>query len=342
MFTGRRRFRAENKIQEFDYENDIGDYDSNTTSDDNEEQSNNEKNAQRGNTITTDEFSIFIKDIKNIDMCNLFTEHSKNFGFGNYIYRLIKLLDIDSYKNESLKKIILDLKPKYDSHTISDEEFLYRLFDFTIRVVNEPHLEEASMEILLLFNLLNSPRAIIKRDDTNDSDSPTLIGSYDMKRYNFPSRLRYFVSLNILDIYEFSCKPDLLLKRIRHPSYQDKCKNNTISKYFTDFFLNSLSVIKHSIRDDRDSHDETMRQYKQFLKSNKTICEIKTNGRRQQISQDIQTIQNYPSLRRNLIEEILNNICKTSLSIERYVATRTNVSMENENYQYPCFLHFKI
>lgn len=288
--------------------------------------------------IEDDEFSTFIKEIKTIDMCNLFVDHSKSFGFGDYINRLLRIVNSDHYKNESLKTIISQLKPKTDSKNITSEEFLYRLLDFTICIVNEPKLEDVSIEILLLFNLLHSPQAVIKRDDTNDSDSPALIGSYHTQ--NFPSRLRYFISLNILDVYEFSCKPDLLLKRIRHPSYQEKCKNSTISKYVTDFFLNSLNVIKHSIRDDKDTHDETMKQYKCFLKNNRLIIDNNIKNRRQKIIQDIMTVQSYPSLRQSLIEEILNNTCKTSLSIERYVATRTGGSMENENYQYPCFLHF--
>lgn len=327
QFVTRNLFEK-NNIQQYMYNNSDG-------SNEDEETGNNVQNL-----LDDDEFSIFIKELKDIDMCNLFVDHIKSFGFGDYMYRLMKILNIDSYKNESLKKIVCQLKPKGDSKNISDEEFLYRLLDFTILIVNEPKLNEASIEILLLFNLLNSPQGLIKRDDTNDSDSPALIGSNNVQKYSFPSRLRYFVSLNILDVYEFSCKPDILLKRIRHPSYQEKCKNSTISKYVTDFFLNSLNVIQHSIRDDKDIHDEIMKQYKCFLKDNGVLIENNIKNSRQKIIQDISTVQSYPSLRQSLIEEILNNICKMSLSIERYVATRTSGSMENENYQYPCFLHF--
>lgn len=296
-------------------------------------------------TDEIDEFSTFIKEIKHIDMCNLFVDQPKSFGFGNYFCCLMKLLNVEAYKNKSLQSIVRQLKPNLNLSNVSDEDFLFRLLDFTISVVNEPKLEEASMEILLLFNLLNSPHAIIKRDDTNDSDAPALIATYSTHHHHHvPSRLRYFISLNIMDVYEFSCKPDLLMKRIRHSSYQEKCKSSAISKYMTDFFLNSLNLIKYSIRDDMDIHDETMKQYKCFLKNMTHIIKnddaINLKNLRQKLKHDTVTVQNYPSVRSSLITETLNGICKMSLSIERYVATRTGGIMENENYQYPCFLHF--
>lgn len=297
------------------------------------------------NTNNTSEFEQFIREIKAIDMCNLFVQCSTMFCFGEYVYSLIDLLNVKRYTNDSLKKIVNMLRPKQHVQNINDADFLYRLLDFTIAVINETALNTASMEILLLFNLLNSPRAKIQRDDSNDKDLPALIGSNDnLTVYNFPSRLRYLISLNLMDVYELSCKPDILFKRIRHPSYQEKCKMNTINKYTADVFLNSLKMAKSTIR---NNNDDILEQYKCFLKRNHNLLIHNTNTNkynyqdvRKTLSQDIETVQTYPSLRRSIIEETLQNVCKVSLSVERYVATRTSTSMENENYQYPNFIHF--
>lgn len=233
------------------------------------------------------------------------------------------------------------LKPAADVQTVDDEKFLYRLFDITVAVINEPKLEEAAMEILLLFNLLNSSRAVIRRDDSDDTDAPLLISKIDKTGYNFPSRLRYIISLTILDIYELSCKPDILFKRIRHAAYQDKCKTANVAKYVTDTFLDALRLTKDSIYDENAARQENLvKQYDCFVRNHRKILDDESKFKRRQINEDIETVQSYPSLRRSLIEETLINVCKMSLSIERYVATRTAASMQNENYQYPCFVHF--
>lgn len=301
-------------------------------------------NEEENDPGTVDEFKLFTNELKSIDMCNLFVERPTTFCFGYYMSCLIRLLDKQRYKASSLKSIVEMLLPKENVNNTEDEQFLYQLFDFTIAVINEPRLQDVSMEILLLFNLLNSSKSVIKRDDSNDSDAPALIGNIS-KTNNFPSRLRYNISLTILDIYEISCKPDVLFKRIRHPAYQEKCKLSINSKYLADSFLDALQVVKDSIEDEGETTQNTMLKcYKRFTeKHRQTIGEDNSNSiknMRQQIKQDIEIIQNYPSLRRSVIEDGLIHACSISLSIERYVATRTSASMTNVNFHYPCFLNF--
>lgn len=297
------------------------------------------------------EFRRFITDIKTIDTCNLFARRSDNehFRFGDYVCRLIKLLDSAKYRDESLKALVNKLNPpeckdKINVNDDDDVRFIGRLINFTKAVIDEPRLESVAIETILLFNLLHSRRAIIKRDDTDSSDAPALIGKFDVDStshtigYGFPSRFRYTVSIDVLDLYETSCKPEALLKRLRHPAYQEKCKLPTTNKYLTSSFLDSLKIAKTSIRKNTDS--DTLTQYRVFLSINKHLFagDVKTN--RQIINDHINTIQDYPALRQSVIESTITKICKLSLSIERYVATRTSGSMDNENYQFPCFLHF--
>lgn len=313
------------------------------------------------NNDEDEEFRDFANGVKEIEMSNIFAQRrvSEYFRFGDYVARLTNLLDANKYKNESLKTIVNFLMPPIRERSDAiDDRFVERLVNFTTSVIEEPRLETACAEIILLFNLLHSPKATIGRDADNASDIPTLIGNYDIDRvtvstttaaaaaattgYRFPSRTRYVVSLDVLDVYETSCKPEALQKRIRHPSYREKCKASTVDKYSTPFFLDSLKTIKPPVR---NGNTKELRLYEQFLIDRKRRVNVNEKDddiarNRRKIIEDIEIVQNYPALRQSLIENTITKTCKISLSIERYVATRTGGSMDNENYRYPCFLHF--
>lgn len=337
------------QIQHYVYEQNFldgyEDYNSDDTNDETiDETKNVTQRVPANGDASTEEFRSFIIEIKNIDTCNLFEKRSQQFRFGDYVYRLTKLLDNDRYSDKSLKGIIDMLRPIEENRKSGGKEkddvpFVGRLVDFTKAVIDEPRLESVSIETILLFNLLHSPRAVLKRDESDADDTPVLLGKLDCSGYDFPSRTRYTMSVDVIDLYETSCKPEALLKRLRHPSYQEKSKLPTINKFMTRSFLESLKIAKSSIR---KNDNDLLKQYRAFLSTNRNVVgdreNFKTN--RMKIDEDAAIVQSYPALRRTLIEDTITKICKISLAVERYVATRSRGSMDNENYQYPCFLHF--
>lgn len=294
-----------------------------------------------GTRDAEEEFRTFASEIRAVDTCNLFEKRPDSFVFGDYVRRLTALLNAERYSDDSLKTIVNALKPTTRSfdgpRADNDGEFVGDLINFIEAVIDEPRIEPVAVETILLFNMLHSNRATIARNETDESDAPAAIGKFEGS--GAPSRSRYVLSLDVLDLYETSCKPDVVLKRIRHPSYQDKCKLPTSHKYSSRPFLDSLKIAKATIRK-RDS--DTLKRYRDFLAVNGRAVfgdeDLKKN--RQKINEDVARIQSYPSLRRSIIENGIGKLCKLSLAVERYAATRTSGSMDNENYQYPCFLHF--
>lgn len=322
------------------FENDsINDYDDEDDDDAAADVDRKSEKRERRRKDADDEFTSFIEDVKSIDMCNLFettttSSSQKAFNFGDYVCRLLTLLNVDRYGDESLKNIVnLTIPPRRKrldatstATTVDDDNrFVERLIRFTKAIIDEPRLDSIAAEMVLLFNLLHSPRATIRRDEGNLSDAPVLIGKAENR---FPSRLRYAVSLDVLDLYETSCKPDALYKRLRHPAYQEKSKTTTTAgKFATRSFLDSLKAVKSSVR------RVDFSKYEKNRRLDAKTC-------RRKIAEDIATVQSYPELQRSLLKNATSKACKLSLSIERYVATRTGGSMDNENHRFPCFLRF--